>query len=141
MVGCSTLSGAIVANRANQSQPSGVAARPATGDGVRQGAGQHLPYYEQSALADPLRGAAYRISLNIAEGCRDEGTRADRRVLDNCVGSLAEVQTALAIARDVGYLRPAELGRLEALAAETSRTLFDLLRKISSVATKPAQSR
>jgi hypothetical protein len=30
---------------------------------------QHLPHYEQSALADALRGAAYRISLNIAEGC------------------------------------------------------------------------
>jgi four helix bundle protein len=56
-------------------------------------------------------------------------------------GSLAEGETALAIARDVGYLRPAEFGRLEALATETSKTLFGLLRKISGVAEKPAQSR
>jgi four helix bundle protein len=45
--------------------------------------------------------------------------------------SLAEVQTALEIARDVGYLDPAVFGRLEALAVETSKTLYGLLREIT----------
>jgi hypothetical protein len=54
---------------------------------------------------------------------------------------LAEVQTALAIARDVGYVQPVEYARLEALAAETSKTLFGLLRKITDVAGRAARPR
>jgi hypothetical protein len=46
-------------------------------------------------------------------------------------------QTALTMARDIGYLRPAEFGRLEALATETSKMLFGLLRKISQAADRP----
>jgi four helix bundle protein len=92
-------------------------------------AAHEFPEFEQLALADQLRRAAYSIPLNIAEGNTRKGTRD---------GSLAELQTALAIARDVGYLRPAEFGRLEALATETSKTLFGLLKKISRVAGCPA---
>ncbi len=92
---------------------------------------QQFPDFEQQALADQLRRACYSVPLNIAEGSARKGARDFRRFLDTAWGSLAEVQTALAIARDVGYLRPAEFGRLEALATETSKTLFGLLRKIS----------
>lgn len=97
-------------------------------------AAQDFPDCEQDALADQLRRAAYSIPLNIAQGCIRRGTKDDRRFLDIAWGSLAEVQTALVIARDIGYLEPAEFGRLEALATETSKTLFGLLRKISNKA-------
>jgi four helix bundle protein len=93
-----------------------------------------FPDYEQHALADQLRRSCYSIPLNIAEGNTRKGTRDNRRFLDIAWGSLAEVQTALSIARDVGYLQPAEFGRLEALAIETSKTLFGLLRKVSDTA-------
>lgn len=102
---------------------------------------QHFPECEQAVLADQLRRAAYSIPLNIAEGCARKGTREYRHSLDIAWGSLAEVESALAIARDVGYLSPAEFGRLEALATETCKTLFGLLRKISTAADKPARSR
>src|SRR5437867_9526509 len=96
-----------------------------------------FPDFEQSALADQLRRACYSIPLNIAEGTTRKGTRDYRKFLDTAWGSLAEVQSALGIARDVGYLQPAEFGRLEALATETSKTLFGLLRKISQAADRP----
>jgi len=41
------------------------------------------------------------------------------------------------MARDIGYLRAAEFGRLEALATETSKTLFGLLRKVSQAVDRP----
>src|SRR4029077_15520419 len=94
-------------------------------------AAQAFPDCEQRVLADQLRRAAYSVPLNIAEGCARKGTREYRRYLDIAWGSLAEVESALAIARDVAYLRPAEFGRLEALAIETSKTLYGLLRKAS----------
>lgn len=101
----------------------------------------HFPEYEQTALADQLRRAGYSIPLNIAEGTSRRGSRDYRKFLDTAWASLAEVQTALAIARDLGYLEPAEYGRLEALATETSKTLFGLLRKVGQAAEAFPRSR
>jgi four helix bundle protein len=93
-----------------------------------------FPDYEQTRLADQLRRAAYGVVLNIAEGSARRGTREYRRFLDTAKGSLAEVETALDLARELGYIEPAAFGRLEAVATETGKTLFGLLRKISASA-------
>src|ERR1043166_6675253 len=93
-------------------------------------AARGFPEYEQDNLADRLRRAGYSVPLNIAEGSSRRGSREYRRYLDTAWSSLAEVQTALEIARDVGYLEPADYGRLERLAVDTGKTLYGLLRKI-----------
>jgi four helix bundle protein len=77
-----------------------------------------FPDYEQLRLADQLRRASYSVVLNIAEGSSRRGSREYRRFLDTANGSLAEVETALGLARGLEYLKPAEFGRLEALATE-----------------------
>jgi len=101
-----------------------------------------FPDYEQSRLADQLRRASYSVVLNIAEGSSRRGSREYRRFLDTAHGSLAEVETALGLARQLGYLDPADFGRLEALATETGKTLFGLLRKITASTTRlPVTSR
>jgi len=100
-----------------------------------------FPQYEQSGMADQLRRASYSVVLNIAEGSARRGSREYRRFLDQANGSLAEVETLLGLARELDYLQPAEFGRLEALATETEKTLFGLLRKISAAASRiPATS-
>jgi four helix bundle protein len=99
-------------------------------------ASKKFPDYEQTRLADQLRRAAYSVVLNIAEGNSRRGSREYRKFLDTAYGSLAEVETALGLARELHYLEPAEYGRLEALATETGKTLFGLLRKISASATR-----
>ena len=93
-----------------------------------------FPDYEQLRLADQLRRASYSVVLNIAEGSSRRGSREYRRFLDTANASLAEVETLLGLARDLDYLQPAEFGRLEAVATETGKTLFGLLRKISDSA-------
>ena len=92
---------------------------------------KRFPEYEQDALADQLRRACYTVVLNIAEGSAKRGSREYRKYLDTANGSLAGVETALGIARELEYIPPAEFGRLEALATETGKTLFGLLRKIT----------
>ena len=105
-------------------------------------ASRKFPDYEQERLADQLRRASYSVPLNIAEGSSRRGSREYRKFLDTAKGSLAEVETALGMARQLEYLDPVEYGRLEALATETGKTLFGLLRKISaSAASLPAPSR
>jgi four helix bundle protein len=99
-------------------------------------AASRFPEYEQGALADQLRRACYGVVLNIAEGSARKGSREYRKFLDTANSSLAEVETILGIARDLEYLQPAEFGRLEALASETGKTLFGLLRKTSQSASR-----
>lgn len=103
-------------------------------------ASRGFPEFEQHSLADQLRRAAYSVPLNIAEGSAKRGSREYRRYLDTARGSLAEVETMLGMARSLGYLRPADFGRLEALATETSKTLYGLLRKITDSASRQPRS-
>lgn len=103
-------------------------------------AARNFPESEQAGLADQLRRVAYSVPLNIAEGSARGGSREYRRSLDVARGSLAEVETIIEMARDVGYLQPAEYGRLEALATETSKTLYGLLRKIGESAARQPRS-
>ena len=91
-------------------------------EGVRTA--RTFPDYEQSGLADQFRRACYSVPLNIAEGNTRQGSREARRFFDTARGSLAEVETILEMARELGYITPADFGRLEALTNETGRTLF-----------------
>jgi four helix bundle protein len=99
-------------------------------------AARNFPDYEQGALADQLRRACYSVPLNIAEGNTRHGSRECRRYLDTARSSLAEVETIIEMARELEYLSPAEFGRLEALANETGKTLYGLLRKVSDAASR-----
>jgi four helix bundle protein len=103
-------------------------------------AARNFPDYEQGALADQLRRACYSVPLNIAEGNTCHGSRECRRYLGTARSSLAEVETIIEMARELGYVSPAEFGRLEALANETGKTLFGLLRKISDAASRTPRS-
>jgi four helix bundle protein len=99
-------------------------------------AARRFPDYEQDGLADQLRRAAYSIPINIAEGSARKGSRDYKRFLDIATGSLAEVETILGIARDLGYVAPADYSRLDAQATETGKTLYGLLRKVGTAAAK-----
>jgi len=95
-----------------------------------------FPDYEQANLGDQLRRACYSVPLNIAEGNTRYGSREARRFFDTARGSLAEVETVIGMAMQLGYLSAADFGRLEALTDETGRTLYGLLRKVSGAAGK-----
>ena len=52
------------------------------------------------------------------------------------LGSLAEVDTLLAIAEDLDYVSADELARLEAMRSEASMVTFGLQRRTRSLARK-----
>jgi four helix bundle protein len=97
-------------------------------------AARRFPDYEQDGLANQFRRAAYSIPTNIAEGSAKKGSREYKRYLDIAAGSLAEVETILGIAKELGYVSPADFTQLDALATQTGKTLYGLLRKIGSSA-------
>jgi len=94
-------------------------------------AAQVFPGGIRHPLAEQLLRAAYSVPLNTAEGCGRRGARELRRFLDIARGSLLEVESALAIARELGYVPPQQFARLDALTSETGKTLWGLLRKVS----------
>ena len=99
-------------------------------------AAKKFPTYEQAALADQLRRAAYSVSLNIAEGSTRRGSREYRKFLDTANSSIAEVETALLLARELEYVSPEEYERISTIATEAGKTLFGLLRKVTDVTTR-----
>jgi four helix bundle protein len=95
-------------------------------------AARSFPQVDRGQLADQLLRAGYSVPLNIAEGTARRGPKELRRFLDTARGSLAEVQTTLEIARELEYLTSGEYERLEAIATETAKTLWGLLKKVST---------
>jgi four helix bundle protein len=91
---------------------------------------RHLPPYEQDALADELRRSSYRVPISIADGIARRGSDGYRAGLDTARAALAEVETILEIARDLGYVDASAYEQLEAIAVETGKTLYGLLRKL-----------
>jgi len=97
---------------------------------------KRFPEDDRGILADQLKRAAFSVPLNIAEGSARKGAKEFRRFLDTARGSLAEVQNALELASEMEYLTRDEYERLDAIATETAKTLWGLLRKISDTANR-----
>jgi four helix bundle protein len=104
-------------------------------------AARTFPEYEQDALADQLRRASYSVPINIAEGSARKGSRDYRRFLDTASASLAEVETIIGIARELGYIAPADYERLVGTASEAGKTLYGLRRKIGDAAVREKGSK
>ena len=93
-----------------------------------------FPPEEANALADQLRRAAYSAVLNIAEGSSRRGPRDCRKFFDTAKASLDEVDTIIDLAKELEYLPPSLIARLEARRDEAAKTLYGLLRKLSAAA-------
>ena len=95
---------------------------------------RRFPGGRQDPIADQLIRAAISAPLNIAEGCARKGAREFRRFLDVARGSLAEVQSALELAKELEYLSSDDYVRLDSMATEAAKTVWGLLRKLNDTA-------
>lgn len=89
-----------------------------------------FPRDEWYGLVSQLRRAAASVGANIAEGC---GRRSDRefvRFLQIARGSASETEYHLLLARDLGYVSPADFADLEQRTAELQRMLTALVQTL-----------
>ncbi len=92
-----------------------------------------LPDSERD-LADQWRRACNSVALNLAEGVSRRGSKEFRRFADVARGSLVEVETVLDLVQHLGLFQPGELDEVNATREECARTVYGLLRKLSTAA-------
>ncbi len=91
---------------------------------------QSFPQQERFGLTGQLRRAAVSIPSNIAEGQARSSPREFHHFLSNARGSLAEIETQLQIAQNLGYLKPDQGESLLASAEEVGRLVTGLMASI-----------
>ena len=89
-----------------------------------------LPRYELFGLTSQMRRAAVSIPSNIAEGAARRSTREYLAFLHIARGSLAELDTQLILARDIGYLSDDATTPALATLDEVGRLLTAVIRKL-----------
>ncbi|MGE5594518.1 MAG: four helix bundle protein [Hyphomicrobiales bacterium] len=95
-----------------------------------------FPRAEMYGLTSQLRRAAASIPMNIAEGSARGTGKEFAQSLSIALGSAAEVEYQLLLARDLEYLDAASHPQLESQLAEVKKMLVTLRRRVVEQVTK-----
>jgi len=91
-----------------------------------------FPTDERFGLTAQMRRAAVSVPSNIAEGQARRGKKEFVQFLSHAEGSLAELDTQLLLAVDLGYCRSAEAEASEATIAEIQKMIASLRGKLAT---------
>jgi four helix bundle protein len=91
-----------------------------------------FPDHEKFGLTNQLRRAVVSIPANIAEGNARDSTKEYLRFLSIAIGSLAEVETLLELAKRFNYGNPEIIVEVFNLLDEERRMLRGLQRSLRS---------
>jgi four helix bundle protein len=89
-----------------------------------------FPKDEQYGLSSQLRRAAVSVPSNIAEGAARISKREFGQFLSMSRGSLAEIETQILIANDLGYLTDKE--DILALVSDLLRSISALMKSLEN---------
>src|SRR5688500_10725716 len=89
----------------------------------------HFPADERFGLTTQLRRASVSVASNIAEGHARPGTRDFLRFIGVSLGSLAEVETQLEVAR-LGFVQERTAGELLVTCDQIGRMLRGLSKSL-----------
>ena len=91
-----------------------------------------FPVEERFGLTNQIRRACASIPANLAEGCGRRSDREMARFIQIAMGSGAELSYHLLLARDLGFLRPADYVELDSELDRVMRMLSSLSKKVRS---------
>jgi four helix bundle protein len=91
---------------------------------------RNFPDAERFGLTSQMRRAAVSVSSNLAEGCSRSSRPDYARFVEIATGSVFEVVSQAAIARNQGFLDPAEYEQLYQAAERQSRMLSGLRKSL-----------
>lgn len=91
---------------------------------------EKFPQKEFYGLTSQLRRCVVSVPSNIAEGFRRNHSKEFRQFLHIALGSLAEAETQILIAGDLGYLSVVEEKSLIELIDKINRMVINLRKKL-----------
>ena len=91
-----------------------------------------FPGDERFGLTAQMRRAVVSVASNIAEGQARHGRREFVQFLSHAEGSLAELDTQLALAVELGYCRPSDADGSVATVAELQKMMASLRGKLTA---------
>lgn len=91
-----------------------------------------FPNQEQYALVSQMRRCVVSITSNIAEGFSRKSSKEKNRFYFMALGSLAELQNQLLVARDIGYLEEEKFIRLAKDTVSLNKLINGLIRTSQS---------
>lgn len=89
-----------------------------------------FPKTETFALTDQLKRAAVSVTSNIAEGFGSKSNKEKIQFYYLSLGSLAEIENQLIIAKDLNYIDSTQFQRLTTHTNNTGKLLNGLIRSI-----------
>lgn len=92
-----------------------------------------FPSAEVYGLTSQMRRAAVAIPANIAEGYNRQHRKEYLQFLSIAYGSLAEMETYLLLALDLGYLKPDAFNLIDDARKDVGRILSGLIRSLRIV--------
>ena len=92
-----------------------------------------FPADERFGLTSQMRRAAVSIASNIAEGQARHSTGEFIQFISHAEGSVAELETQLEIATDLGYCSASEVEPVMSLAEEVRKMLNGLRRRLQGL--------
>lgn len=93
---------------------------------------RNFPQEERFGLTSQLRRAATSIALNIAEGCGRKTDKDFAHFLQIAFGSANEVEYALLLSKDLGYIEKNTYSSMNDALEEIKRMLAALIIKINN---------
>lgn len=91
-----------------------------------------FPKEEIYGLTSQMRRAAVSITSNIVEGFSRQGYKEKIQFYYIAQGSLVELKNQIEVAKDVGYMSPAEYEKAKNLSNQAHRVLQGLITKAKS---------
>ncbi|MCB0648591.1 MAG: four helix bundle protein [Saprospiraceae bacterium] len=88
----------------------------------------HLPNQERFGMTSQIRRAALSVHLNISEGASRKSSKERKRFYEISRGSLIEIDAALDVANDLGYLESYDMNPLGSAMIETFKLLSGLIK-------------
>jgi four helix bundle protein len=89
-----------------------------------------FPDKELYGLTSQMRRSAISIPSNIAEGFRRQSSKEFKQFLNIALGSLAELETQLIIAKELSYLKEADSDKTLENIDHSIRMVVTLSRKL-----------
>ena len=91
-----------------------------------------FPKEEIWGLTSQMRRAASSIPANISEGCGRDGDPELKRFMNIALGSACELDYFILLAAELGYIQPAQSGKLAAEILEIRRMLGGFIQKLKA---------